>query len=584
MPTYTIEGKKVVTEGQLSDADIDEIASSIRGQQPEPVAPAEGGITSGFAMGLKDPITAGAQLLPRGLEFATSLGGTVPNPVSNFFGSEAQRVDEMAKQEEAAYQAQRGDEGFDAARLGGNIINPANLAVGIRAANLVSKARPLAQAAAAGAAGGLATPALNTEEFGQEKLKQVGAGVIGGAAGKKVFDLTGKALNPLVSKAEQTMRDLGVVLTPGQLLGKAPKTLEEFAENLPLIGSYISNIKEKQLFQFNKGVINKALAKVDTKLPDNVIGRDAVQYTDEVISKKYDDVLSKISINYDKQLTAKFGYIVRTATLPSASQKQKVTDIIDSSIFQKIPVDNKGKAVVDGQTIKNIESDLLKTVNNYRTSTTAEEKQIGEALSQVLKTFKNEISIQNPKQSSILRRIDSAYGDVAIMKTAAAATAAKNGVFTPQQYKSAVRQRDITRNKRNFASGGARGQDIAESAVDLISPEGNAVVGGRLALGIGGGYGAITEPITAAAITIGSRAMYSTKGLKIMEGLLRSRPEIAKRIGKVLEARAPKEGSITGAEIMEAYNKDTETNKPYTVDIDVSREQLRQNAQRLQQQ
>ena len=142
MPTYTIEGKKVVTEGQLSDADIDEIASSIRGQQPEPAAPAEGGITSGFAMGLKDPITAGAQLLPRGLEFATSLGGTVPNPVSNFFGSEAQRVDEMAKQEEAAYQAQRGGEGFDAARLATNIVNPANLAVGLRAANLVSKARP----------------------------------------------------------------------------------------------------------------------------------------------------------------------------------------------------------------------------------------------------------------------------------------------------------------------------------------------------------------------------------------------------------------------------------------------------------
>ena len=37
MPTYTIEGKRVRTEAELSDADIDEIAMSIRQQQPQQV-------------------------------------------------------------------------------------------------------------------------------------------------------------------------------------------------------------------------------------------------------------------------------------------------------------------------------------------------------------------------------------------------------------------------------------------------------------------------------------------------------------------------------------------------------------------
>lgn len=581
MPTYIIEGKEVETEGKLSDADIDEIAASIRGQQPTQQQPTEGGITSGFAMGLKDPITAGAQLLPRGLEFASSLGGFAPNPVSEFFGSEAQRVDEMAKQEEAAYQAQRGDEGFDAARLGGNILNPANLAVGLRAANLVSKGRPLLQAAAGGVAGGLATPVLNTEEFGEEKIKQAFSGAVGGLAGKKLFDVSGRVLNPLVSKAEQTMRDLGVVMTPGQMMGKSPKALEEFAENIPLIGSYISNAKERQLFQFNKGVINKALSKVGAKLPDDVIGRDAVQFTDEVISKKYDDVLSKISIKYDQDLTSKFGDVVAKSTLPSAAQKQKVTDLINSTIYQKIPVNNKGTAVIDGQAIKNIESDLLKTVNTYRTSTSAEDRQIGDALSEVLKTLKNEISLQNPTQSSILRRIDSAYGDVSVMKTAAATSSADNGVFTPKQYKSAVRQRDITRNKRNFASGGARGQDVAESAVDVLSPEIASSVEGRLALGFGGAYGALSDPVTAMAIGVATPTMYSSRGLKMMEAMMRSRPDIARKVGELLKATSPKAGSITGAEIVEAYNKATETNdKPFKVEGTISQEELRQNALR----
>jgi len=73
-------------------------------------------------MGLKDPITAGAQLLPRGLEAVTSLGYQLPNSVSNFFKSEAERVDKLARTEEANYQQQRDDNtSFDFSRLAGNI-------------------------------------------------------------------------------------------------------------------------------------------------------------------------------------------------------------------------------------------------------------------------------------------------------------------------------------------------------------------------------------------------------------------------------------------------------------------------------
>jgi len=113
MPTYVIGGKKIKTETELNESQIDEIASSlgVSKEQPSVAAP-----SSGFLMGIKDPISAGAQLLPRGLEQVTSLGGLAPNPVSRFFGSEAQRVDEMVRAEEAAYQQQRaaqGETGFD---------------------------------------------------------------------------------------------------------------------------------------------------------------------------------------------------------------------------------------------------------------------------------------------------------------------------------------------------------------------------------------------------------------------------------------------------------------------------------------
>jgi len=86
--------------------------------------------SSGFMMGLKDPITGGAQLLPRALSSVTSGFGAYQNPVSEFFTGEAQRMDELARAEEQAYQQQRmarGETGFDVPRLAGNVLNPATI-------------------------------------------------------------------------------------------------------------------------------------------------------------------------------------------------------------------------------------------------------------------------------------------------------------------------------------------------------------------------------------------------------------------------------------------------------------------------
>lgn len=549
-----VNGELIEFPEGMSDA---EIAKAIKTATTPQNAP----ITSGFRMGLKDPISGGAQLLPRGLEFLSSAGGLVPNRLSEFFGSEAKRVDEMVKSEEQAYQQSRqaqGESGFDWSRLGGNIVNPANL-IGIRAATGVAKgAKPVVFAAGVGAAQGGLQPVYNTDDFETQKLIQTGAGAVGGVAGKKIAEVAGGMANPLVSRAEQTMRDLGVTMTPGQMLGRQPKALEEFAQNMPLIGSYISNAKERQLFQFNQGVINKALGKIDAKLPADVIGRDAVAAANDIVGRQYDDVLSKINFNLDNKTTAAIGNVVKTSQLPSAAQKQELNDLVNVFIYQKIPVSAPRKGgTIDGPAFKAIESDLLKKVQQLRSSSTAAERSMGDELGRVLDVFKTSMKAQNPKQSSTLRRIDSAYGDLAVMRTAAANSGAENGVFTPKQYQTAVRQRDMTRSKSAFAAGQARGQDVSDSAMTMLNPEVGSTLEGRLALGATGAYGALQVPEVMGTLAVATPAMYSQQGLKVMEALMRSRPEVARRIGAKLTERASKEGSITGAEIMEEYNRAT---------------------------
>jgi hypothetical protein len=552
MPTYVIGGKKIKTETELNESQIDEIASSlgVAKEQPSVAAP-----SSGFLMGIKDPISAGAQLLPRGLEQVTSLGGLAPNPVSRFFGSEAQRVDEMVRAEEAAYQQQRaaqGETGFDIGRLGGNIVNPANIAVGVRAAQ-AGRAAGLTNVGA-GAAAGAATGALQPvvgEEFAGEKASQIGLGAVSGAVGEKVAAGVGRVAKPLVSKAEQTMRDLGIVPTPGQVLGGRFKSAEEFAQNLPLVGSQIENARQKTIFNFNKGVINKALNKVGTSLPDDVVGRDAVAFATDEVSKKYDDVLAKMSFKLDFKTTSDILGSLNKSNLPSPGQRETVQEVVNNIMLSKFPANSQ----LTGTNIKAIESDLRKEALNYLNSASASDRQIGEALQGVLGVFKKEIGYQNPKLTPELRRVDSAFGDLAIMKIAAANSGAENGVFSPKQYQVAVRQADLSRKKARFAEGRARGQIDADAALKILGEDAKSTLEGRLAAQVGGGITVLSNPAIGVPTALGISGLYSPLGLQVSDLLLRSRPEIVKQFGDLVQKQSAEIGGIGAPQTLFGYNR-----------------------------
>jgi len=547
MAIYVQVGKDVVEfPDGMSDAEIEQ---AIAGNAPQAKAP-----SSGFMMGLKDPITAGAQMIPRALGAVASLGGTKPNALSDLLYREAKRVDEMAKAEEQSYQAQRekaGESGFDVARLGGNILNPASLVPAARVAQL-ARARGLSnvgQAVASGAVGGAMQPVVGEGTFGEQKAEQVALGGVTGPIGEKVVAGAGRVLNPLVSKAEQTMRDLGITPTTGQTLGGQFKTLEEFAQNLPLIGSSIENARQRVLFDFNKGVINKALQKVDDKLPAEVVGRDAIAYASDEVSKKYDDVLSKMSFDLDFATTSNILGALSKAKSLDSNQRQQITETLNDVVFGKFAGQK-----IDGQTYKGIESDLRKKASNYANSATASEREVGEALTDVLGAIKKELYFQNPKQTSKLRRIDSAYSDLSVINVAAANSGADNGVFTPKQFSTAVRQQDQTRRKTSFAKGRAKGQEISDAAVQVLGDTARSTLEGRIAASAVGGFGLLSQPQVAIPAVGIIPPAYSPSGQAAIDMLLRQRPELLQRVGGMLSQQSAPIGSVIAPSAVGQYN------------------------------
>ena len=547
MAIYVQVGKDVIEfPDGMSDAQIEQ---AIAADMPQAKAP-----SSGFMMGLKDPITAGAQMIPRALGAVASLGGTKPNSLSDLLYREAKRVDEMAKAEEQGYQAQRakaGESGFDVARLGGNILNPASLVPAARVAQL-ARAKGLSnvgQAIAGGAVGGAMQPVVGEGEFGEQKAEQVVLGGVTGPVGEKVVAGAGRVLNPLISKAEQTMRSLGVTPTTGQTLGGQFKTIEEFAQNLPLIGSSIENARQRVLFDFNKGVINKALQKVDDKLPAEVVGRDAIAYASDEVSKKYDDVLSKMSFDLDFATTSNILGSLSKAKSLSPDQRQQITETLNDIVFGKF----SGQKI-DGQTYKGIESDLRKKASNYANSATASEREVGEALTDVLGAIKKELYSQNPKQTSKLRRIDSAYSDLSVINVAAANSGADNGVFTPKQFSTAVRQQDQTRRKTSFAKGRAKGQEVSDAAVQVLGDTARSTLEGRIAASTVGGLGLLSQPQVGIPLALTVPPAYSQGGQSFIDALLRNRPELLQRVGGMLSQQSAPIGSVIAPSAVGQYN------------------------------
>ena len=549
MPKYIQVGNEVVEfPDEMSDAQIEQALS------PKPVAPSAPSARSGFAMGFADPFVGTAQLVSRGLQNITSGGGNSINPVGQFFSEEVKRIDDKARAEEKAYQEQRqaqGDSGFDFARLTGNVINPVSIFPAARAAQ-VAKAvglPVLGQSVVAGATGGAMQPVVGNDDFASQKIEQTALGAVFGPLGERLISGAGRVLNPLVSKAEKTMRDLGIIPTTGQTLGGKFNTLEEFAQNLPLIGANIENARQRVLFNFNKSIINKALKKVDDELPADVIGRDAISYASDKVSKLYDDVLSKMSFDLNPSTYRNIVNSITNAKNISPAQKQEIATTINDTVFSRFAGQK-----IDGTTYKGIESDLRKKASNYSTSALASEREIGDSLSNVLGVIKKELYSQNKNQTSQLRRVDSAFGDLSVINVAAANSDAVSGVFTPRQFSTAVRQQDQTLRKTMFAKGRARSQEISDAAVEVLGETAKSTLEGRIAASALGGFGLFTKPQIAVPLMFGVPAAYSSSGQRMIDALLRSRPDMSKEFGGLLSQQAIPLGGVLSPSAIQQYN------------------------------
>jgi hypothetical protein len=272
-----------------------------------------------------------------------------------------------------------------------------------------------------------------------------------------------------------------------------------------------------------------------------------VKYVGDKLSEQYSALLPKMSAIIDDQFTSEINTIRQMGTQLPKEKARQLNNILNESLVKRIG-SSRG---IRGETIKEIESSLRQKASRFRGSSSADDQQLGDALTESLNSLRGLVERNNPNFSSELSNINKAWAKLTVLENAAGRVGSAEGVFSPEAFRGAVKGSDTSVRDRQFARGQALMQPMATEAINVLGKtipnSGTAERLSTVALtgGIGaGGLAGMLDPSTAAAL-LGAGSVYGTEaGRKAAAAALTQRPEAIRALGRGVYQAAPVGGLL----------------------------------------
>jgi hypothetical protein len=371
-------------------------------------------------------------------------------------------------------------------------------------------------------------------------------GLIGGIIGEKAAGAVSRVLSPQIDNAVRLLADKDVPLTLGQMLGGVAKDFEDKLQSVPLAGFVISEGRRRGLDRAQRAVVDEALDPIGVKLPKDVeVGTDAMKYMQTAFNDAYDEVRSRMSARFDRELRDGLTNIVSSAKAGGEltdAQAEQLNRIVQSRIVSRF---RKNQNQLDGDLYKRTSSELKKLAReNYGTPLGSRINDVRALLDESAARF------SRPEDVARLADIDRGYAKSVIIENAAKMRAGQAGTFSPSQLESAVQRGDLSARNRAFLRGEAQLQETA-GAMRQVLPTAVADSGtaGREAV-VGGNVGILSKiasPIFAGGAT--------EPGQALTRWLLLNRPDLARQLGATVgseqaRAAARAAGTVGGIDIL----------------------------------
>lgn len=325
-------------------------------------------------------------------------------------------------------------------------------------------------AATGGGLAGLLAPVGNDQNYWGDKAKQVGVGAAEGAATGVAGDAIGSGLRraavPLKDAVQRLMGE-GVELTHGQMVGGPVKWTEDKLMSMPLMGDAIKMARKRGFETFNRAAINRALSEVGTQLPRGVnAGHDAIEVAQDALSQAYDRALVGTRVWADTTFQADMQNLRSLVGEMPPTHVTQFDNIVRNRVAQRLgPQGN-----MDGQTFKQVESELTKLANGFRRSRDMADQQLGTALREVNNSLREALERGNPGKRAEIGAANRGYAMLSRVEDASMRRAGEgDGVFTPNDLWQTIKRDAMQTGRRKaFARGDAMMQDLATAGQQVL--------------------------------------------------------------------------------------------------------------------
>jgi hypothetical protein len=354
------------------------------------------------------------------------------------------------------------------------------------------------------------------------------ARIIGGMA---AGPLAARALKPQLAAPQQALADRGVTqMTPGQLAGGLTKDFEDKLTSVPILGHFIQNSRGRSIDSFNRSVANQALEPIgETLNPRTAVGHDTISEVHDKVSAAYDNLVPQLQLRPDQQWFRDLRNIYdRNVDMLPQEQIQQYQKIIDQRLGLPAPL--------NGEKVKNIESQLTYLAGKYGKSSDGAHQLLGDALQDTVTALRQNLERMNPGHADELRQINTAYAMYVRMAEAAANRRTSGGTFTPSDLLAGIKRQDKSVRKGSFARGDAMMQDFAEAGQQVLPskiPDSGTAGRSLAAIVTGGGLGYLSPKVLAG---VGAASLpYNSAAMNLLNRYTRATPQSP---GRIARARA----------------------------------------------
>ncbi|BAQ90344.1 hypothetical protein [uncultured Mediterranean phage uvMED] len=367
-----------------------------------------------------------------------------------------------------------------------------------------------------------------------DAVDQAASTLLGGATGAALTGAVGGVLRSTVGPAPtepaQRLMKKGVTLTPAQ---QSPNSGIGFADLALGKLDPIRAAQRKAIPEFNRAAANEALEDIGEKVTRGAKGDTIITEMDDIFDAAYDKVLPDISLPSVDSVKAKINVVIGNVGRDKDAGKIMRDEL--RAIMDDFDLRGSRKQV-DGQTFKQIESDMSRRVkelsDQYAKSGDRSVGRAAEGMKQSLQILRESVVGSTAGAKDRLQRINSSYGKAKIVEDAIGRGGARE--FSPAQFEAAVKKP----NKRQFARGQARLQDLSKDARAVLDPPRDSGTPQGLF-----GLAAFTNPSYAG----------SAAALPIISPMYRPLANTVLGLGRgtraLIEAGAPAVGGLLGSEL-----------------------------------